>query len=418
MFDVDIERPETNGTSGNGGGSKLSADQWNELHDLEARALGLIEGEVEEISEPQIGVVTVGYDLGIHERGNQQIPVDSKEYKDQEWRLEKNTDGSQKDLDARVENTYYDHKMQKCLVYPRKPAPLFTIAVDFPEIIVDRSEFFGENSKPAPYRVIFGQEGFVVKDEDGSIPDIIPSPFNLNPVNVNRGKEGASPLYAIAKNSKLHKLAKYCDVLDEDGVFKPNYIGKLIGKVCSFQLTAKWKRGVSKSTGREYKILSVDAQPASSLGKRDREAYESSLSDVIPAESFGYLGFNAAQCLTGKDGDAQTLIKQTRKSIINTMLRANNFASNYKIKEFKDPEKQAPLYLQMKELISDKMDTDKNHPRTQQNEETSNTGSANSGVNPSADTRPETGETNTSSNESTQSSQTVDNYDFDDDIPF
>lgn len=303
-FDFAVDRTQTEGN----GGSHPDVD-FDALMEYKLKALG---GEGK---HDFIGVVTRLDQLGLQQQDRQTVVWDDKAKAEHAWRFELNDKGEVKDPSAHIEDTVYGGKVQECLIYSRKPAQQVAVSVDFPEVMLDIGQFYGDESGTLkPFREIIGSNGFLPKFKLGK-GKVIAKPFNLTETNVNRQKKDAKAYYAIAKNSKLHSMAEWAGVLDDEENIKAAQLGKLIGQPMNFEVDVKideWEKD-----GNTNRRLKVDIMPVSKLSVRDRKAYDEELADLIKPESFGVVQFNAA--------NKPEFLKDLRKETINTMKMALNF---------------------------------------------------------------------------------------------
>lgn len=195
-------------------------------------------------------------------------------------------------------NTYFenDRNGKRVMRYPQKPVQQIAVTVDFPQIIVDKGQFFG-NSNPQPLRLLLNGE-FTLSDGTR----VVGRPFSIVET-----KFDAEKTWAFAKNSGIHKLADAVEILDSQGLFKKDRVGELLGKVALFQFRVYMKpskKDPSKSFfTEEIKLAGLVPEGL-----------------VIPEfeESILY-GVN----LYGENSEAD--VKQLRASVRNTIMRANNY---------------------------------------------------------------------------------------------
>lgn len=181
----------------------------------------------------------------------------------------------------------------KC--WPQRPRDQIALTVDFPQIIVDKGQFFGD-SNPAPLRMLLNGEF-----SNEQKVNVVGKPFTIQHKKQDDGK------WAFAKNSTLHKLAAACDILDSDGYFTMERIGELLGKSAQFVIRCYMKpskRDTSKTFFTE----------------------EIALAGIIPEglpvpelDSKYLYGINMHR---PNDPDA---VKQLRASIVNTIKLATDF---------------------------------------------------------------------------------------------
>lgn len=183
----------------------------------------------------------------------------------------------------------------KC--YAQKPQQCVAFAVDFPEIMIDKGQFFGE-SNPQPLRLWLG--GSFYTEGKGMI---IGRPTPLKVVNIDRNTGGKrwsfSPLHLC------YKMAIGAKLIKPGESFLPNNIDQLIGKAFQFQVQIYMK----ESKGKEYYTENIKF--VSGLGR----------GQVAPEVSNTFLvQFNQ----NNKPED----LKQLRNHVINTIKMANNYGTS------------------------------------------------------------------------------------------
>lgn len=190
----------------------------------------------------------------------------------------------------------FDDKGTPCRLkcWPQKPVQQVAIAVDFPQVMVDKGQFFG-NSNPQPLRMLLNGEFTLPSDKTR----VVGRPYNIRETKHDDGT------WAFAKNNGLHKLAAACEILDAKGYFKKERIGELLGKVAQFQFRVWMKTG---KNGGEFFTEDVSLVGLVPEGIN------------IPAIPEGILhGVNLYA------DNAPEAVKQLRLAVKNTMKRANNF---------------------------------------------------------------------------------------------
>lgn len=313
-----VELPQQGNTGGNTNNYQSNVD-WDAFGKKQLEVLGV---DTENGGEKAgvIGVITNAIELGLQNQDEQTIPVNGPDYANHEWRLEKYEDsGLQKDPSASIQTRWYRKQQQECLVYTPLPVKQFALVLDFPEVMFPYGEFF-DGSETKPLRVIMGKEGFITKSkaELAGTRNLIAKPFNLKHVNVNRGKDGAQPHYALAKNGKVVKIADFAGVLDSSGNFHAQDVGKLIGKAVMCDIKAEVQRW-GEGANRKSKVV-IDAEITSKLGPRDVPYFESDLKGLLTNDLFGFVLFNG-------QNDENTL-KTLNTALINTMKLSPEFENS------------------------------------------------------------------------------------------
>jgi len=184
----------------------------------------------------------------------------------------------------------------KC--WPQKPVQQMAALIDFPQIIVDKGQFFG-NSNPQPLRVLLNRE-FTLPGEKLKI---VASPYNIRETKHPLG--GNKSTWAFAKNNGLHKLADAVGILDANGLFTKDRIGELVGKVAQFQVQVFMKPGKNGGEFYQENVKLVGMVPE---GVPIPEAPEGTL--------------HLVNLFAPNDPEA---IKQLRVAVKNHIKKANNY---------------------------------------------------------------------------------------------
>lgn len=253
--------------------------EWDSLNNYIVETCGLQDGDT------LVGYISALYDLGV------QTPADS-EYvftgtqEDEAAEIAKNPSVYFKDgLD--------DNKAParlKCA--PSKPFQHVTFAVDFPEIMLDKGQFFGDDGGAKPLRLYLGGDFWMGKE----IGKVVQNPFSMK----NTTKTGA---WSFDSKATIYKMAVGAKLIKDGEPFESKRIGELLGK----SLQWKVKIDLSESKGKFY--LNQKIGYAAGLGRGQQP--------IEPVLELVYIGFN-------KDNDAQA-VNEIPSHIINTMKRASNF---------------------------------------------------------------------------------------------
>jgi hypothetical protein len=170
------------------------------------------------------------------------------------------------------------------------------LTVDFPSIQINQGQFFGdEDAQEHPLRMLLNGE-FYMKE----VGKIVGKPYNIKE---NRNDDGS---WSFKSNTQLHKLAAATDVLDDNGRFKPNMIGKLLGKAALFEVQVFLK----EHEGKKYLNEKIK------LSGQVPDVMVPMIPELAPEYIYG-VNFKGVQ-------DPKVL-KQLRQSVINTMKLAQNF---------------------------------------------------------------------------------------------
>lgn len=233
-----------------------------------------------------VGVISGIIDLGVHQQEDAKMEFKGGE-EEERAELAKNPNQYFETLpDDKGVPTRYKR-------WPTKPVQTVAITVDFPDRLVDKAQFFGDESKPLPYRVILNGE-FYQKE----VGRVVGKPYTLKEVKHDDGG------WAFKANTVLHKLAAATGVLNAQGRFKPHMIGDLLGKPALFNLQVFLK----EHNGKQYLEEKV------------------SLAGKIPkGMPVPELDKNMLYGVNFKGVQDPKVIEQLRVSIKNTMRQAINF---------------------------------------------------------------------------------------------
>jgi hypothetical protein len=157
--------------------------------------------------------------------------------------------GTAEDEAAEIEknpNTYFKDGLNdknqpvrlKC--WPQKPCQCVAVAVDFPDIILDKGQFFGE-SNPQPMRLWMGGQFYMGKDIGMQIAK--PTPLRVTK------KDGH---WSFAQNHQFYKMAVDSKLIKPGEAFLPKDIDKLLGKSFQFQAQVFFKETKGKSYFTEW----------------------------------------------------------------------------------------------------------------------------------------------------------------------
>lgn len=176
----------------------------------------------------------------------------------------------------------------KC--WPQKPVQNVAVAIDFPDIIVDKGSFFGE-ANPLPLRIWYGGQ-FYLQD----IGMVVGRP---TPLKVNK-KLGN---WSLDKKHMFHRMAVASKLIGPDDCFLPQRIDELLGKAFQFEAQVFFK----KNKGKEYYTEKVKFMGGLARGVAEPELL------TTPR----LIQFNVE--------NSPEALKELRKHVINTMKRATNY---------------------------------------------------------------------------------------------
>lgn len=187
----------------------------------------------------------------------------------------------------------------KC--FPQKPQQCVAFAVDFPEILLDKGQFFEgraeDMEKAKPLRLYLGGQ-FYTK-ADGMV---VGRPTPLKYTNLDKTRK--SKVWSLAQNSLPYKMAVGAKIIKNGEPFLPDRVDELIGKSLQFAAQVWLKTG---KEGKEYYTEYVNY--VGGLGRGQSEAEHLTTPQVIQ--------FTA-------DNDLQA-VREIRSHVINTIKRASNY---------------------------------------------------------------------------------------------
>lgn len=237
-----------------------------------------------------------GYVSAIIDLGTQKMP-------DAEYKFEGNEDDEAEAI-AEKPGTYFkdgfDDNGKPCRLkcWPREPQQCVAIAVDFPEIMLDKGKFFG-NSNPKPLRMYLGGQFYT--QENGMV---VARPTPLKVTNLDKTRK--TKKFSFAMNSIFYKMAVAAKLIKAGDVFLPNDIDKLLGQAFQFSVQVHFK----ESKGKQYFTEYINFVGALARGQAVPELVTTPV----------LVQFN-------KKNDEEAL-KELRWHVVNTMKRANNWENS------------------------------------------------------------------------------------------
>ena len=254
-----------------------------------------------------------GVIVGIVDLGNQSI-------KDSEYDVDKGDENltieelTEKYSDKLVENfegdaqfgkitkfdLSYDNKSKTKVIkkfVKQKPQQCVTYIVDFPDTLVDKAQFFGDESNPLPLRLYAGGNFFNTYQKK----ELIQNPMPLKWSNINSDKSG-KPIFSLALTSQLHKMAVASKIVKTGEAFEPHRVDELLGKTLQFKVQ---------------------------VGRNDKGYYFEKLGFVgaIQKKDVPFDNVNTFMVQFGEENDVEVL-KQLRRHVYNTMSNALNFSGD------------------------------------------------------------------------------------------
>ena len=276
-FEFEVYNADGDVAKSAGDGPKVD---YSALNQYIVDTCGLQDGDV------LVGHVAVLYDLGVQQPADNEFVFDGDSAEEAKI-IAANPDVYFKDG--------FDDKKNparlKCS--PAKPFQHITFAIDFPEIMLNKGKFFGdEDATEKPLRLYLGGEYWMGKD----IGFVVQNPLSMK----NTTSTGA---WSFNSKSTIYKMAVGAKLIKAGEPFENRRVGELIGKSLQFQVQV----GFTEHNGKQY--LNQNIKLVGGLGRGQ--------SEVQPATTLAYVGFN-------KDNDEE-IVSEIPRHILNTIKRASNY---------------------------------------------------------------------------------------------
>jgi len=265
-------------------GSDTSTESPRKEVDYEAMNKYLVETANLENREVLVGYVSAIVDLGTQAQEDAEVVFNGKP-EDEAGEIEKHP------------NTYfkdgYDQQTKKQArfkCWPQKPIQSVAVAVDFPDILVDKGQFFGE-SNPLPLRLWLGNQFYL--QGKGMVVGR-PTPLKINK---------AMGFWSFDQKHLLYKMAVGAKLIKPGEAFMPQDIDKLLGVSLQFEAQVFFKENKGKQYLTEY------VKYVSGLGRGQKDC-ELVVKPVL-------VQFNQP--------NADEALKSIRNHVINTIKMAENY---------------------------------------------------------------------------------------------
>ena len=180
---------------------------------------------------------------------------------------------------------------------PQRDRQCISYVVDFPDIMLDKGQFFGGDSEPKPLRMYFGGQYYHQGLKKMVVQNLLP----LKVSNIAKNPS-ESKVWSLSTKSQLHKMAVAAKLINTGEAFLPDNIDQLLGKTLQFQVQIGFnEKGDKKYYFEKMKFLGA-------IQRKDKP-FEDVETFLIQMEG---------------DNDPEAL-KNLRKHIINTQMMATNF---------------------------------------------------------------------------------------------
>lgn len=207
--------------SGNGGSdshTQKTKEEWDAINKYVVETVNI------KRKEPIVGVISGIHDLGLQEqeKGDVELgPNETEEY----W------------LSKYPDTTFFKKDGKTYRQYPRPPVWKVGITVDFPDILVNKEQFFGgdKDAPGLPLRLALNGEFLL----PGGMR-VLARPLAAREVALDDSRS----VYGISPNNVLHKMAVAANLIDteKNEPFKLEQIGDLLGKAFQFEVQVNFNK--------------------------------------------------------------------------------------------------------------------------------------------------------------------------------
>jgi len=242
------------GSKQTAGSSAVSEIDWNALNEYVVETCDIADKPA----------TIAGYVAAIVDLGTQPLP-------DAEYVFEGTEEEEEEIIEANP-NTYFKDGINpdtkkpcrlKC--FPQKDAQCVAVAVDFPDIMLNKGQFFGDaNAEEKPLRLWLGGQFY---KEGVGFTIARPTPLKVT----NLDKTRATKKWSFAKNHLFYKMAVAGGVIKKDECFLPERIDELLGKSFLFEIQVFFKEGVGKNKGKKYYTENIKFTGALVRGMKEPE---------------------------------------------------------------------------------------------------------------------------------------------------
>ena len=183
---------------------------------------------------------------------------------------------------------------------PQKDRQCISYCVDFPDVMLDKGQFFGEKSEPKPLRLYFGGQYY----HQGLKKMIVQNLLPLKLSNIAKDPK-SQKVWSLNPKSQLHKMAVASKIINTGEAFLPDQIDELLGKTLQFKVQI----GFNEKGDKKYYFEKMSFLGA--IQRKDK-----------PFE-------NVETFLIEMDGENDPeALKNLRKHIINTQMMATNWSGS------------------------------------------------------------------------------------------
>lgn len=254
--------------------------------------------------ETMLGVVSVMVDLGTQKQNDSEYDLDEL---DKGLTIEELTDKYSLEIhEGRIRkfDKSYDSKTKSWVIrkfVPQQDRQSIVYAVDFPDIMLDKGKFFGEEEGKnlKPLRLWIGGQYWNKYQEKMLVQNVIP----LKVTNI--ADQGQPKKWSMNPKSSLYKMAVAAKIINQGEAFLPQDADKLLGKTLQFKAQVTFNKG---NDGKQYYTEKLAFAAGLARGQVEKEV-----------ENTYLIQFN-------QENDPQAL-KELRKHVVNTIQQATNYVN-------------------------------------------------------------------------------------------
>lgn len=273
-----VKKQERSESSGN-----ASAVDWDAYHNY-----------IVEKAKLQSQEVLIGYVAGIIDLGEQAQEDGKTPFA--------GTQEDEAEILEKFPNTYFEDgfdpvskKPTRYKRWPQKPLQAVTLAIDFPDIMLNLGQLFGEeDSEEKPLRMYLGGQFYL--QGQGMV---VGRPLYLKYSNLSEDKK--HPIWSFDKKHTLYKMAVGAKLVENGSPFLPDDIDKLLGASLQFDVQVFFK----ENKGKKY--FTENIKFASGLGRGQNP--------INPVTEPFLIQFD----------DDNKHLGEVRSHVLNTIRQASNF---------------------------------------------------------------------------------------------
>jgi hypothetical protein len=277
-FEVEYNNPE----------QRESKVDWDALNKYTIETAGL------QLPETLAGVVVGIVDLGKQEQSDAEVVFVGTPEDEVKW-IESNP------------NTYFKvgidqqtKKRARLKCWPVKPTQCVAVAVDFPDIMLDKGQFFDNpDAEHKPLRMWLGNQFYTQ-----GAGQVVASPTTLKVTNLNKGGEKGKEIWSLPTTNLFYKMAVASKIIEPGQAFDPSRIDEVLGQSYQFQAQIYMRKAPD---GKEY--MTEKIKFVGSLG-RGQAVPENSTEPFL-------VQFNRI--------NSEEAIKQLRSHVVNTIKQSTTY---------------------------------------------------------------------------------------------